>query len=394
MNRRSLLKAMAFAPLANVCGVLSAAPVAQAKLLLVFLRGGYDAANLLIPIGNDFYYEARPHIGVPPPNLSKNSAINLDGEWALHPAFRNTLQPLFERNEVAFIPFAGTHDWSRSHFATQDTIELGQPLNDHRNFQSGFLNRLVSTLNDASPMSFTDQLPLTFRGQRQIPNTNLWSLTGTTISEGESAVISEMYSDTLLKSQVDEGFNIRKKISTEMESEMLRASRSAITPKGFELEARRIAQLMKHAFNIGFVDVGGWDTHFAYGGAAGYLAQRFEELGRGLVAFANEMGNAWHDTVVVVLSEFGRAFRENGSHGTDHGHGSVYWVMGGNIHGGRVVGERVLIHPDTLFQDRDYPVLNEYRALLAGLFRRMFGLTAAQLEQVFPAIRPTDFGLI
>ena len=106
------------------------------------------------------------------------------------------------------------------------------------------------------------------------------------------------------------------------------------------------------------------------------------------------MGSAWRDTVVVVLSEFGRTFRENGNRGTDHGHGSVYWVLGGAVKGQRVVGEQVRVSQGTLFQDRDYPVLNEYRALLAGLFARAYGLDAAQLTRVFPGVAPRDTGLI
>lgn len=106
------------------------------------------------------------------------------------------------------------------------------------------------------------------------------------------------------------------------------------------------------------------------------------------------MGTAWADTVVVVVSEFGRTFRENGNRGTDHGHGSVYWVLGGSVRGGRIAGEQVRVQPGTLFQNRDYPVLNEYRALFGGLFTRMYGLNPAQLERVFPGVKPKDLGLL
>ena len=181
----------------------------------------------------------------------------------------------------------------------------------------------------------------------------------------------------------------------DMAEEMEAASRNAINARGFELEARRIAKLMRDQFNIGFVDVGGWDTHVGEGAAAGYLAGRLEQLGRGLAAFSDEMGGAWAQTVVIVISEFGRTFRENGNQGTDHGHGTAYWVLGGAVRGGRVAGEQVKVDASTLFQNRDFPVLNEYRALLAGLFVRMYGLNAAQVAQVFPgAVRAVDTGLI
>jgi uncharacterized protein (DUF1501 family) len=177
-------------------------------------------------------------------------------------------------------------------------------------------------------------------------------------------------------------------------AEMEAASRNAITARGFELEARRIARLMREKFNVGFVDVGGWDTHAGQGGAEGALANRLEQFGRGIAGFAEEMGAAWRDTVVVVLSEFGRTFRENGNRGTDHGHGTVYWIAGGRVRGGRIAGEHVAVEQATLHQNRDYPVLNEYRALLGGVFARMYGLDASRLERVFPGTQPKDLALL
>ncbi|MDT4851992.1 hypothetical protein FQZ97_862060 [compost metagenome] len=134
------------------------------------------------------------------------------------------------------------------------------------------------------------------------------------------------------------------------------------------------------------------------GAAKGYLANRFEELGRGVAGFAQGMGEpAWRQTVVVVVSEFGRTFRENGSRGTDHGHGTVYWVLGGGLAaqaGGRIVGEQQPLTQATLFQNRDYPVLNEYRAVLGGLFQRMYGLSPAQVAKVFGGAAAKDLRLV
>lgn len=111
--------------------------------------------------------------------------------------------------------------------------------------------------------------------------------------------------------------------------------------------------------------------------------------------FAEEIGPAeWRDSVVVVISEFGRAFRENGDRGTDHGHGSVYWILGGGVNGGRLAGEQIKIEQAKLFQNRDYPVLTDYRAMFAGLFRRMFGLENASIQRVFAGVHPAELGIM
>ncbi|MFO0235947.1 MAG: DUF1501 domain-containing protein, partial [Burkholderiales bacterium] len=154
---------------------------------------------------------------------------------------------------------------------------------------------------------------------------------------------------------------------------------------------RRIGRLMRERYALGMVDVGGWDTHVAQ---AAPLAARFGELGRGFVALADALGPAWARTLVVAISEFGRTFRENGNRGTDHGHGTAFVVLGGAVRGGRVAGEQVRVARETLHQDRDLPVLNEYRAVLGGLFARLHGLDAARLATVFPDVAPVDLGLV
>jgi uncharacterized protein (DUF1501 family) len=394
MDRRTFLNALAAVPLVSIAGGLWGAPATDARLLVVFLRGGYDAANVLVPVASPFYYEARPNIAIAKPSDDLRSALALNSDWGLHPALRDSIHPMFKAGQVAFVPFAGTDDISRSHFETQDTIELGQPATGTRNYRSGFLNRLAATLNGANAMAFTDQLPLIFQGQVAVPNTALKSIGKPGIDVRQSKMIAAMYAGTPLAQQVTEGFVVRDDVMREVAGEMEAANRNAITTKGFELEARRIARLMKEKYNIGFVDVGGWDTHVGEGGATGYLAGRLEELGRGLAGFAQEMGPEWRNTVTVVVSEFGRTFRENGNRGTDHGHGTVYWVLGGGIRGGQILGEQMRIEQATLFQNRDYPVMNEYRALLGGLFARQYGLNSGQIERIFAGVKAHDVGLI
>lgn len=395
MNRRDLIKAFAAAGALTVGGRVWAAPATDARLLVVFLRGAYDAANVVIPTSSDFYYQSRPSLAVARPKADDpKSAMALDSNWGLHPALRASLGPLWDKRQIAFIPFAGTDDTTRSHFETQDTIEMGQAIQGTRNYRSGFMGRLAGVLTQTRPIAFTDQLPLAFRGEGVIANIGINAVGKPGVDERQAKLIQSMYEGHHLGTSIAQGFQVRDDVARSIAAEA-DANRGAVSPKGLELSARRVGRLMREQFNLGFVDVGGWDTHVNQGGATGYLADRVGELGRGLAAFADEIGtSAWADTVVVVISEFGRTFRENGDKGTDHGHGSVYWALGGGLKGGRIVGEQQAVTEANLFQNRDYKVLTDYRSMFAGLLTRMYGLSAAQLDQVFPDARPVDLGLI
>lgn len=395
MNRRDLIRTSAALGLSTVAGRVWAAPKADARLLVVFLRGAYDAANVVIPTGSDFYYRSRPTLAIPRPDESDpKSALALDTDWSLHPALRETLLPLYAKGQAAFVPFAGTDDLTRSHFETQDTIEMGQTVGAARDYNSGFMARLAAELTRVRPIAFTDQMPLIFRGGETVPNVAINGVGKPGIDDRQARLIAAMYSDTKLAAAVTEGFRVRDAVYHTISDHAGQADRGAVSPKGFELSARRIGRLMRETFNLGFVDIGGWDTHVNQGAGTGYLADRLGELGRGLAGFVEEIGPGWSDTVVVVLSEFGRAFRENGSRGTDHGHGSVYWILGGGVRGGRIAGPQVRADEAHLFQNRDYPVLTDYRGLLGGLFRRLYGLEQASLRRIFPSADPADLALL
>lgn len=398
VHRRDLLRGAAATLPMVIAGRAYAAPQAGSRLLVVFLRGAYDAANIVAPTGADFYHQARPTIGLRRPDpLDAAAPSPLDADWSLHPALRDSILPLWGLRQLAFIPFAGTDDMSRSHFETQDTIELGQPVGGHRDYGSGFMARLATILGrDDRPIAFTDQLPLCFHGGVDpVPNLALANV-GKPIDARMAGLIAAMYQDDpLLRGAVAEGFQVRDTVYQALQGEMAAASRGAVSAKGFELSARRIGTVMRDRFNLAFVDVGGWDTHVDQGGVTGYLADRIAELGRGLAGFVDAIGPAaWRTTTVVVVSEFGRTFRENGDRGTDHGHGSVYWVVGGGLSGGRMAGEQVALSEATLNQQRDLPVLTDYRALIGGLVQRQFGLSEARIASLFPQARPQDLHLI
>lgn len=401
MQRRHLLQA-GLASLALPGTQLFAAGAERPRFLLVFLRGGYDAANLLVPTGSSFYYESRPKIAIARPGSepSAEAALPINADWGLHPALKDSLYPLLQAGHATFIPFAGTDDLTRSHFETQDSIELGQNLGGQRDFQSGFMNRLAAEIGARGAISFTDQLPIAFRGSAKIGNAALRDNAKLAVDAKTRKLVSGMYQEQPLSSQVEEGFALREELVRELSPERMKemdaSGRNAISAKGFELEARRIGKLMRGRFSLGFIDVGGWDTHVGQGGATGTLATRFEELGRGLAAISSELGpELWKQTTVMVISEFGRTFRENGNRGTDHGHGSTYWLLGGGLaNKGGVAGEQVALSAKTLNQGRDYPVLNEYRSVLGGLWQRQFGLSDEAVARVFPGATVKDLGLI
>jgi uncharacterized protein (DUF1501 family) len=396
MERRKFVKMLSLAtPAMTLAGRLFAAPPGSPRFLLVFLRGGYDCANVVVPYSSSYYYETRPNIAIPKPTGQEgDGAVALDADWALAPALRSSIAPLYARREALFLPFAGTDDLSRSHFETQDSIELGQPLQGSHDLRSGFLSRLAGVVNGATPIAFTDSLPVCFRGDSDIPNISLKGVGKPVFDTRQASILSDMYAGHHLQHEVQDGLQLRQEVGRVMQEEMKEANRDAITPKGFELEARRVGRLMRDQYRIGFIDVGGWDTHVNEGAAVGSLASNLDSLGKSLAALAQELGGEWRNTVVAVVSEFGRTFRENGDKGTDHGHGSVYWILGGSVNGGRIAGEQTRVGRENLFQDRDYPVLNEYRAVLGGLFAALWGLSPDQVQRVFPNSTPVNLNLV
>ncbi|UPG93307.1 DUF1501 domain-containing protein [Luteibacter aegosomatissinici] len=396
MDRRQFLLALAATvPALTLGGKVFAAPANSPRFLLVFLRGGYDANNLLVPYASDFYYESRPTIALAKPTPGDPKSVRaLDANWGLTPAVAQSMGPLWDKKQLAFIPFAGTDDLSRSHFETQDNIESGE-AGDARSYASGFMGRLSGVLRGVPPIAFTDALPLSFRGTGDVPNISLKGGGKAVFDDRQSKILASMYEGTPLQAAATDGLQLRQQVAQDLQTEMVAASRGAVNARGFAQQGQRMATLMKDRFRLGFVDVGGWDTHVNQGGADGQLANNLDNLSQGLAAFANGLGDAeWNNTVVVVVSEFGRTFRENGNKGTDHGHGTTYWVLGGKVNGGRVLGSQVAVNAANLLQNRDYPVLNNYRDVLGGLMKRMYGLSDGDMGTVFPGAKPRDLQLV
>jgi uncharacterized protein (DUF1501 family) len=183
-----------------------------------------------------------------------------------------------------------------------------------------------------------------------------------------------------------EGRTARTELLADLAQVRHSGAATAATFSGFPSQAVQLASLIAgdNRIRLAFIAVGGWDTHVNQGGPTGRLASRLRSLGEGVAALANGLGTTWSETVIVILSEFGRTVRENGDRGTDHGHGNVIWIAGGKVNGGRIYGEWPGLTQDRLYQHRDLAITTDFRIALAEILRRHMQVGERQLAVVFP----------
>src|SRR4029434_11252651 len=167
---------------------------------------------------------------------------------------------------------------------------------------------------------------------------------------------------------------------------------AAVYPAGkFGVGLKQIARLIKAdvGLEIAFSEIEGWDTHVAEGGATGILANRLKELGDGLAAFYQDLGDRLDDVVVATMSEFGRTARENGNRGTDHGHANVMFLLGGRVRGGKVYGRWAGLAPEVLYEGRDLDLTTDYRTVCSEVLSRHMG--QRDVARIFPGFPPAPF---
>jgi len=397
MNRRQWLSLMAAGAWAPTQLWATPQGATDVRLVVLMLRGAYDGLSALVPYADPYYYEARPRIAIAPPSALGQGlgAMRLDGRWALHPMLADTAGELFKAAELSFVPFSGTSFVSRSHFQAQDWMETGKRPDQRPDVGDGFLNRLAQVLGGQA-ISFTQTMPVALSGVAKVVNAPVNVSVGRKNAQAYLHQVQALYAGHRLEAMVSEGLGLRQALSAELVREMDYSGRGAVPAAGFAQQAQRVARFMRErkSLSIAFMDIGGWDTHAGQGHAQGVLANRLAALGQGIQSFADELGPEWQKTTLLVMSEFGRTFHENGSGGTDHGHGNVLWLAGGALQGGRMAGEQADLKANTLHQNRDMPVLNDYRNVLAGVFRQLYGLNPSALETIFPDAQPQNLGLV
>lgn len=360
-------------------------------LVVVFQRGACDGLNTVIPYGEGLYRTLRPTIAVPAPKGDGKSALDLDGYFGLHPALEPLL-PLWKDGCLAAVHAIGSPDPTRSHFDAQDFMESGTP--GRKSTDDGWMNRALVARPDpaATPfraVSLTPTLPRSLQGKApavalaDVRSFELRRAAGQTVAKG----FEEMYAgavDTVLHGAGRETFNAVDFLKKANPGRQAPAAGAAY-PRGKYGDAlRQIAQLLKSdvGVELAFAETSGWDHHAGEGGAEGQLAQRHRELGGALAAFHKDLGERMSDVVVVTLTEFGRTVKENGNRGTDHGHASVSFVMGGPVRGGKLHGRWPGLAQDQLYEGRDLMMTTDFRDLLAEVLTRHMGLR--DLTSVFP----------
>ena len=391
-NRRRVL-ALSWAALLGGAThrMASAQDASPGRLVVVFLRGAYDGLSAFVPHADPHYTQLRRATAIPAPDGTAQTALKLDNTFALHPALAPLL-PLWQQGVLAFVPASGLPGAVRSHFEAQHYWEIGQPGKNSAG--NGWLNTLAggSTpralgVGEANPEILRGAAPvkLVARGQAA-------TRTGVLANDRARQALMDLYagSDTL-GGAFQQGADSRMDTARTLEqatmmaaSEMQAADNGAGNVAGLRLDVRHLATLMRQdrSLRVGFLSAGGWDTHANQGGVSGTLANNLGNLAQALVALRAEFTQP--GDVIAVVSEFGRTAAENGSRGTDHGHGNAVVLIGNRIAGGRWHGGWEGLAPGQLNEGRDLPVLNDYRAVLSVVLRGTQAVNDAQLAALFP----------
>jgi uncharacterized protein (DUF1501 family) len=409
MNRRHFLQQTGFAAASTLVAVGTHGWLARSfaqgststqhsnpkRLIVIFLRGAVDGLNVVVPYRDTAYYQNRPRIAIPQPG-KEGGALDLDGQFGLHPALA-VLMPLWQQKSLAFVHASGSLNPTRSHFEAQDNMEAGAP-----GAHDGWMNRLLATMTGQNPVQAVNvgsTTPRILSGRASVATLALGRGAAKAIALDRPQVATAF--DTLYSSNdalskaYKEGRFARKALLADLDAETKMANNGAPLPNGFASDARRLAQVMvkDRRVKLGFMALGGWDTHVNQGASQGQLARNLEQLGKGLGALQITLGSAYQDTTILVMSEFGRTAHENGDGGTDHGHGNIMGVMGGRIHGGKVYGDWRGLSSDQLHENRDLAITTDFRDVIATVLERHLMLSDAKLNQVLPNYRPLQKNL-
>ena len=401
-NGAFALVSLGFAPSFLARTAFAQGRSARAKqLIAIFQRGAVDGLSVIVPFGEGEYYRARPSIAIPKPNNGDGAAIDLDGFFGFNPRLQ-PLKPLWDRRELAIVHACGSPDATRSHFDAQDYMESGTP--GVKSTSDGWLNRYLQArhVEAATPfraVSLTSQLPRMLAGTAPALAVNQigqFGIRAGQASEMVGASFEAQYAaaaDRVLNGTGREAFDAIRMLKVADPSKYQPENGAEYPRSPFAQALKQIAQLTKAnvGLEVAFADVGGWDTHVNQGAGQGQLATRLDDFSRSIAALVADLGDRMADTVVLTMSEFGRAVNENGNRGTDHGHGNAMMVMGGGVRGGHVYGKWPGLTVDRRYDGRDLAVTTDFRDVFGEVVVRHLGVNDAR--SIFPGynLQPAKF---
>ena len=416
MSRREMLnRSMALAALASAqiawpswMPRLAFAPKNSAPrgdvLVAIFLRGGADGLNIIVPHGDTAYYKARPLINIARPDDNSadasKKALDLDGFFGLHPAL-DPLLPIFKGGQMTAVQATGSPDPTRSHFDAMDYMERGTPGN--HTVASGWLGRHLESLDtsNGSPLravGWGSALQASLRGA--VSATAIKSIVDYHLAGRADAATDMLKTLNSLYGGDDKSLQVIANQTQGVLDMVSKINVAAYTPangaqydnkKDFDMALMQTAALVKAdvGLEVAAIDVGGWDTHQ---NEVLDIAKELTILANGLANFHNDLGDHMKNITVVVMSEFGRRVQENASGGTDHGHGNMMMVMGGHVAQKPVVAQWPTLAPDKLTQGGDLTITTDYRDVLSEILT--VRLNNPAVDAVFPDFKPTVHGVV
>ena len=373
-------------------------------LICLFQRGAADALNVVVPHAEPSYYRLRPSIAIPRPGPGAQSALDLDGFFGLHPSLA-PFKALWDRGLLAPVHAVGSPSNTRSHFDAQDYMESGTP--DNKGTRSGWLNRYLATRGTCEAcaparapggttdrrsafeaVSMTPQTPRILEGPSPVIAMNSLDEFSIRTNGSDAERIEALYrtgTADVVHAAGGEMFEAMKILRAANPQQYVPQNGAAYPRSPFGQHLRQIAQLIKAdvGLEVAFADVGGWDTHVNQGGVTGQLAARLDDFSQSIAALVADLGDRMSDVVIMTMSEFGRTARQNGNGGTDHGHATALFVIGGNVHGGKkVFGRWPGLEMEQLNEGRDLALTTDFRSVFSEVAARHLG--ADKLDAIFP----------
>lgn len=367
----------------------SAAGARDPRFVTIVLRGAMDGLSAVAPVADPDYMALREGIALT--KDGENAGIPLDGFFVLHPSMP-VFARLWQAKQALVVHATATHYRDRSHFDGQDVLESGQP--GPGRLDTGWLNRAIALLPAGDRIALRGGLgigsiaPLVIRGEAPVLGWAPQSLPKAEDSTAGRILDLYRHTDPALAAALSRGLATDKMASRSgLSGDAARPRGGADSVEGMKHIASGAARLIAQddGPRVAALAFEGWDTHVNSGGAKGRLATLLSGLDAAIGVFETTLGEAWKQTTILVVTEFGRTARVNGSVGTDHGTATVAFLVGGGIAGGRIIADWPGLSAPSLHEGRDLKPTTDLRGVIKGVLADQLGLSPKMLgETVFP----------